>query len=85
MVSGDMTEPVRQYLMAMRSTLQDHINHGRPREETAVYSSQFMSMFPSHHLPEVWLKQQIKRTLDLVYDELQINMVPDAGQLPIGP
>jgi hypothetical protein len=60
----------------MRNRLQAHINNGRPREETAVYVPEFMALFPQQMLPDSWLQQQIKRTLDHIYDEIQLEQNP---------
>lgn len=74
--TSGMIEPVAHYFSVIRSCLQTHISNGRQREETAVYIPQFMAMFPQQNLPEPWLHQQIKRTLDHVYDEIQLEQNP---------
>lgn len=73
LVSSGFFEPIQAYLSDMRTIIQEHIDNGRAKEETAVAVSKFISRFPHHNLPDAWLRQQIKRTLDHIYDELQLE------------
>jgi glyoxylase-like metal-dependent hydrolase (beta-lactamase superfamily II) len=65
--------PMSAYLGQMRERVQCHIAEGKPREGTAVYISEFLLMFPPNGLPDEWLRQQIKQSLDHVYDEIQLG------------
>lgn len=70
---GAAIDPVRQYILAMRATIAQHIQEERAAEETAVYISEFLSYFPHNDAPLDWLKRQIKLSLDRVYVELKLE------------
>jgi glyoxylase-like metal-dependent hydrolase (beta-lactamase superfamily II) len=70
---GEAIEPVRQYIRAMRATINQHIAADKPQEETAVYIPEFLSAFPTNDTPPDWLKRQIKLSLDRVYTELKLE------------
>jgi glyoxylase-like metal-dependent hydrolase (beta-lactamase superfamily II) len=67
------TEPISSYLQQMQTVMRSHIAEGKPREGTAVYVPEFMGQFPLNGLPPEWLRQQIKHSLDHVYDEIQLG------------
>ncbi|MCP4360972.1 MAG: MBL fold metallo-hydrolase [Chloroflexi bacterium] len=70
----DETIPLMQcYLHALRSRIQQHIHDYHCREEIAQYIPDLLDMFPLNGLPADWLRSQIKRSLDHVYDEIQLE------------
>lgn len=64
---------ISAYLNQMRECVQSHLAQARPREDTAVYIAELLAMFPQNGLPVGWLHQQIKHSLDHVYDEIQLS------------
>ncbi len=70
-IEDDLT-PIRNYLQQMRERVMSHMMAGKTREDTAVYISEFLDMFPTNELPLEWLRQQIKCSLDHIYDEIQL-------------
>lgn len=67
------TLPIRAYLQRMQERVRSHVGAGKAREETAVYIPEFLTMFPINELPLDWLRQQIKCSLDHIYDEIQLG------------
>ncbi|GIK54605.1 MAG: MBL fold metallo-hydrolase [Chloroflexi bacterium] len=67
------TVPIRAYLQQMQERVRSHVAAGKAREETAVYIPEFLAMFPINELPLDWLRQQIKCSLDHIYDEIQLG------------
>jgi glyoxylase-like metal-dependent hydrolase (beta-lactamase superfamily II) len=65
--------PMSAYLGQMRECVEKHIAEGKVKEGTAVYIPEFLAMFPQNGLPDDWLRQQIKQSLDHVYDEIQLG------------
>lgn len=64
---------VYQYIETMRSRISSHLAAERPLADTAVYFSEFISLFPNPHLPLDWLRSQIQQSLAQVYNELKIE------------
>lgn len=64
--------PIRDYLHQMWERVSQHVTEGKTREETAVYIPEFLTFFPIDNLPLDWLRQQIKCSLDHIYDEIQL-------------
>lgn len=62
------------YLSCLRGHIQAHIQAGKPREDTAVYIPQLLTFFPNNGTPTDWLQQQLKLSLDHVYDEIQLEL-----------
>jgi glyoxylase-like metal-dependent hydrolase (beta-lactamase superfamily II) len=70
---GSAIAPIRDYLVQMRQTIQEHIDAGKTQEETAVYVPEFLSAFPANDLTLDWLKRQIRTSLAHVYLELKLG------------
>ncbi|HRQ41163.1 MAG TPA: MBL fold metallo-hydrolase [Chloroflexota bacterium] len=66
------TAPICNYLQQMQAQVKSHVMEGKTREETAVYIPEFLELFPTDNLPLDWLRQQIKCSLDHIYDEIQL-------------
>lgn len=64
--------PIRAYLLRMQERVRIHVAEGKTREDTAVYIPEFLELFPVGNLPRDWLRQQIKCSLDHIYDEIQL-------------
>lgn len=62
------------YLSCLRQHVQAHIQAHKPREETAVYIPELLAHFPINGVSADWLQQQIKLSLDHVYDEIQLEL-----------
>ena len=61
------------YLDLMRLRMGELIDAERPFAETAVYISEFMALYPNHHLPVSWVRQQIHHTLNQIYHEIKLS------------
>jgi glyoxylase-like metal-dependent hydrolase (beta-lactamase superfamily II) len=66
---------ISDYLQQMRDRVKTHLAEGKSRESTAVYIPEFLNLFPAYNLPADWLRQQIKNSLDHIYDEIQLESV----------
>ncbi len=66
-------QTVFAYITRMRECIKGHIFAGKSRESTAVYIPELLAMFPQNGPPTEWLQQQIKQSLDHIYDELQLG------------
>lgn len=68
---------VSGYLERMQLCMKGHVEGGQLRDETAVHVPEFLAMFPVDNLPIEWLRQQIRISLDHVYDEIQLAGQPN--------
>ena len=59
------------YLQLMRTRMNELIGAERPFAETAAYIHEFMELYPHHHLPQTWIRQQIHKTLNQIYHEIK--------------
>jgi len=67
----DAADNVYHYIELMRSRIETHIVEERPLADTAVYISEFISLYPNPYLPPDWLRGQIQQSLNHVYNELK--------------
>lgn len=69
----DAVEPIQHYLQLLQERVGQLIANEQPKEDVNNLIPEFLSMFPIHNLPAEWVKRQIKSSLALMYDELQLE------------
>ncbi len=72
-VTDETISIMQRYLHTLRSHIQQHIYAYRRREEIAQYIPELLEMFPLNGVPADWLRSQVRRSLDHVYDEIQLE------------
>lgn len=70
-----VVSPLKAYIQLLQDRVREHLLNGRSRESTAVYIPELLKFFPHHNYPPDWMRQQIKMSLDQIYDELQRAMI----------
>ncbi len=65
--------PILEYLLQIRSTVQEHLDAGKLQESLSDYADDLVDYFPVGSLPIDWIKGQIVRGLERVYQELIVE------------
>ncbi|MGB3716591.1 MAG: MBL fold metallo-hydrolase, partial [Candidatus Promineifilaceae bacterium] len=65
--------PILEYLLQIRALVQEHLDAGKMQESLLDYADDLIDYFPVGSLPVEWIKDQIVRGLERVYQELKVE------------
>ncbi len=65
--------PIIEYLQQIRSIVREHLDAGKMQESLSDYVDDLMSCFPVGSLPVAWIRAQITRGLEQVFQEIMVE------------
>jgi cyclase len=68
----EASEPVSEYIRAMRSKVRSQYKSGRTKAEAAVVISQMIDFFPYRHGEKSIIEKRIRAGVSRVYDEMKV-------------
>jgi cyclase len=83
---GDLTDisavpPIIDYLRHIRSIIIEHIEAGKTEDSLSEYVDDLLDRFPVGSLPINWVRSQIAKGLERVYQELLVEEYVDSAAL----
>jgi cyclase len=73
--------PILEYLLHIRALVQEHIDADNMQESLSDYADDLIDFFPVGSLPIEWIRDQIVRGLESVYQELKVEDYVDSAVL----
>jgi cyclase len=73
--------PILEYLLHFRALVQEHLDAGNMQESLSDYTDELIEYFPLGSLPIEWIRDQIVRGLERVYQELKVEDYMDSTVL----
>jgi cyclase len=73
--------PILEYLLHIRALVQGHLDAGKLQESLSDYADDLIDYFPVGSLPAKWIRDQIVRGLERVYQELKVEDYMDSTVL----
>jgi hypothetical protein len=68
----EASEPVSEYIRAMRSKVRSQYKSGRTKAEAAVVISQMIDFFPYRQGEKSIIEKRIRAGVSRVYDEMKV-------------